>query len=67
MEKLGCSNPCDTVVFEDAFYAANTARNTGFYVVGISDVTETKADKMKEICHQYIDNFNDIDFNLLPH
>ena len=34
--RLGAS-PADTAVFEDALYAAQTAREAGFYVVGIPE------------------------------
>ncbi len=36
--RLGAS-PADTAVFEDAFYAARTAKEAGFYVVGIPEAT----------------------------
>jgi len=63
MEKLGACSPAEVCVFEDAFYAANTARNAGFYTVGIYDSTEHKIDQMKEICHQYINNYTQFDFD----
>lgn len=62
MEKLGASCPDEVCVFEDAFYAANTARNAGFYTVGIYDITEHKIEQMKEICHQYITDYTQFDF-----
>lgn len=31
------SKPCDTAVYEDAIYAATTAKNAGFHVVGVYD------------------------------
>lgn len=34
--RLGCV-PNDTAVYEDALYAATTAKNAGFYVVGVYD------------------------------
>jgi HAD superfamily hydrolase (TIGR01509 family) len=36
-ERLG-SAPADTAVYEDALYAARTAADAGFYVVGVYDV-----------------------------
>lgn len=35
-ERLGCT-PEETAVYEDAVYAARTAKNAGFYVVGVYD------------------------------
>jgi HAD superfamily hydrolase (TIGR01509 family) len=35
-EKFGCA-PKDLVVFEDAFHCIKTAKNAGFYVVGVAD------------------------------
>ena len=66
MEKLGCSSPAETVVFEDALYAAKTARNAGFYTIGIFDITELKHEEMKQICHQYINSYNEIDIDSIP-
>ena len=34
--RLGCA-PCDAAVFEDAIFAAKTAKAAGFYVVGVYD------------------------------
>ena len=62
MEKLGASSPGEVCVFEDAFYAANTARNAGFYTIGIYDITEHKTEQMKEICHQYLTDYTQFDF-----
>ena len=35
-KRLGAS-PADTAVYEDALYAARTAKNAGFYVIGVYD------------------------------
>ncbi|MBR5251321.1 MAG: HAD family phosphatase [Oscillospiraceae bacterium] len=66
MKKLGAENPCEVAVFEDAVYSAATAKEAGFYVVGISDVTEHKKDKMLAVCDQYITDFSQLDFEKLP-
>lgn len=66
MEKLGCTNPAETVVFEDALYAAETTAKAGFYTVGIADTTEPEQRKMQQICHQYITNFDQLDWSKLP-
>lgn len=66
MEKLGANNPSEVAVFEDAVYSASTAKKAGFYVVGISDVTEKKKEQMLEVCDQYITNFDQLCFEKLP-
>ena len=66
MEKLGAKNPNDVVVFEDALYSASTAKSAGFYVVGIYDKSEPKQQELKSICDQYITDYTQIDFSLLP-
>lgn len=66
MEKLGAENPAQVAVFEDAVYSATTAKKAGFYVVGISDITERKKEEMLQVCDQYITNFDQLDFDELP-
>ncbi|MBS7299024.1 MAG: HAD family phosphatase [Eubacteriales bacterium] len=45
----------NTVVFEDAFYAAKSAKRDGFIVCGVYDVSEDKP--VKDICDFYINSF----------
>lgn len=49
-----------TWVFEDALYAASTAKRNGYKVVGIYDKSEPKTDELKEIVDIYIHNYNEI-------
>ncbi|MBQ7816571.1 MAG: HAD family phosphatase [Oscillospiraceae bacterium] len=65
MKKLGAEKPCEVAVFEDALYAAKTAAEAGFYTVGISDITEKRADEMQKICNQYINDYTQIDYSAL--
>ncbi len=46
-----------TVVFEDAYFAAQTAKNLGYILCGIFDSSEPKTDKLKEISDLYINDF----------
>lgn len=66
MEQLGAKSPQEVVVFEDALYAATTAKNAGFYLVGIMDKTELKQDKLQRTVDQYITDYSQVDFSLLP-
>ena len=50
-----------TWVFEDALYAATTAKANGYKVVGIFDKSEPRTDELKELSDIYIHNYNEID------
>ena len=49
-----------TWVFEDAFYAANTAKKNGYNVVGIYDKSEPEPELLKNISDIYITNYNEL-------
>lgn len=51
--RLGAA-PEEIAVFEDAAYAAQTARDAGFYVVGVYDASNAQwQQRMEQTCHQY--------------
>lgn len=51
----------ETVVFEDADYAMKTAKDAGFYTIGVADTSCHKSrEEMKLLCHRYIDSFKDL-------
>ncbi len=50
-----------TWVFEDALYAATTAKANGYKVVGIYDKSEPDACGLKELVDIYIHNYSEID------
>lgn len=57
LEKMG-SNVKDTIIYEDADYAIRTAKNAGFYTVGVYDkCTYTPKEEIKLLCDIYIDSF----------
>ena len=58
-EELGCKKN-DTWIFEDALYAATTAKNNGYNVVGIYDPSEPNASGLKDIVDIYIHNYSEI-------
>ncbi|MCQ2418021.1 MAG: HAD family phosphatase [Oscillospiraceae bacterium] len=64
-ELLG-SAPEEIIVFEDALYAAETARKAGFYTIGIYDASEEKdwAD-MQHLCHETISAWAQLDYDSL--
>ena len=60
LEELG--TPKETTwVFEDALYAAKTAKANGYNVVGIYDKSEPKQDELKALVDFYIYNYNELD------
>lgn len=50
-----------TWIFEDAVYAATTAKKNGYKVVGIYDKSEEKTDELKELVDVYIHNYCELD------
>lgn len=44
----------DTVVIEDAYHAAFTAKKAGFTVIGVYDESEKQQNKMQEVCDIYV-------------
>ena len=60
LEKLGTDKET-TWIFEDALYAATTAKANGYNVVGIYDKSEEKTDELKELADVYIHNYSELD------
>lgn len=50
-----------TWVFEDAVYAATTAKENGYNLVGIYDESELNQEKLKKLSDYYIINYNELD------
>lgn len=60
LEKLGTDKET-TWVFEDALYAAKTAKANGYNLVGIYDATEENTAELEEIADIYIHNYSEIE------
>ena len=60
LEELGTLKET-TWVFEDALYAAKTAKANGYNVVGIYDKSEPKQDELMALVDFYIYNYNELD------
>ena len=58
-EELG-TDKSSTWVFEDALFAAKTAKTNGYMVVGIYDKSERNQQELKEIADIYIGDYNEI-------
>ncbi|MDY3013939.1 MAG: HAD family phosphatase [Evtepia sp.] len=56
-QQLG-ADPAQTAVYEDALYAAQTAKDAGFYVVGVYDPSARKSwDQLSALTDETIDNW----------
>jgi len=60
LEKLGTEKQT-TWVFEDALYAAKTAKANGYNVVGIYDKSEPEQEELKNLVDIYIHNYSELD------
>ena len=60
LEALGTDKQT-TWVFEDALYAAKTAKANGYNLVGIYDPSEPCTDELEAIADIYIHNYSEID------
>lgn len=57
IKKMG-ANIEDTMVYEDADYAMKTAKEAGFYTIGVYDeAAGREKEEMKLLCDEYIDSF----------
>lgn len=50
-----------TWIFEDALYAATTAKANGYNVVGIYDKSEPEQEKLQNLVDVYINNYSELD------
>ncbi len=58
--RLGASEPGEVAVLEDAPYAARTARNAGFYTIGIYDpCSEHRQAELQELVDEYITDYRE--------
>lgn len=57
MEYLG-TDRSNTVIFEDALHAIQTAKTDGFLTVGISDPYIQEQESVQSLCHCYLTDFS---------
>lgn len=61
-EMLG-AKPCETAVFEDSIHAVTSAKEAGFYVVGVHDpLSEEEFAQIEKAADKTIRSFNEIRF-----
>ena len=51
----------ETAVFEDTYYAAKTAKNAGFFLVGVYDRYEKRTQELKLLADVYVSSFWETD------
>ncbi len=49
----------ETAVFEDAYHAAKTAKNAGFFLVAVYDRYEKHVEEMKALADVYVSDFSE--------
>ena len=63
MERLGGTDPAGCAVCEDAVYAASTAHEAGYYVIGIADAASAAdAPRMQSVCDQFLPRWDALDW-----
>lgn len=50
----------ETLVFEDAYYAALTAKNAGYKVIGVYDENEPRTSQVEEMCDAYVKRLDEL-------
>ncbi len=58
-EAMG-TDKSETAVFEDAYHAAKTAKEAGFYVIGVYDRYEMRTAELKVLADVYVNSFSEI-------
>ena len=64
LTRLGGTDPNRCVVCEDSLYAARTAHDAGFHVIGIADAA-SKSDEpaLREVSDQFLTDWTELDWN----
>ena len=55
----------ETAVLEDAYHAAKTAKDAGFFVIGVYDPSEPRAEELRALADLYVSSFSEL-HRLLP-
>ncbi|MBR2427120.1 MAG: HAD family phosphatase [Lentisphaeria bacterium] len=56
--------PVDTIVFEDALYAAATAKKAGYSIAAVYDATEKSPQKLKECADWYCQSWEEFPLDI---
>ena len=64
LERLGGTDPRTWAVCEDSLYAARTAHDAGFYVVGIQDAASAADEPaLRRVSDQFLKDWTELDWN----
>lgn len=56
------AKPSETIVFEDTLHSIISAKDAGFFVVGVYDLSSiSDTYKIKEVCDKYITSFSEME------
>ena len=59
-ERLGVKKE-DVIIFEDALFAMKTAKNAGYFVIGVHENTEkNKTEEIKKTCDIYVRTMDEL-------
>ena len=65
--RLGGSDPAQCVVCEDALYAARTAHDAGFTVIGVADAASAPDEAaIRAVSSQFLTGWDQLDWTKLP-
>ena len=65
MSEILGAEPAETIVFEDALYAAATAKNAGYNVAAVYDFSEKNPQKLQAISDWYCQSWEDFPLDML--
>ena len=65
MAEMFGSTPEETIVFEDALYAATTAKNAGFAVAAVFDPSEKHPQELAAVADWYCRSWEELPLNIL--
>lgn len=63
MRRLGGADPAECAVCEDSLYAARTAHDAGFYVVGVADIcSRGDEEELRSVSSQFLPAWTQLDW-----
>ena len=66
LERLGGQDPAQCVVCEDALYAARTAHDAGFHVIGVADAASQPDEAtIRALSEQFLTGWDQLDWSRL--
>jgi beta-phosphoglucomutase-like phosphatase (HAD superfamily) len=65
MSRILGAEPADTIVFEDALYAAVTAKNAGYAVVAVYDCSEKNPLQLQQTADWYCKSWTELPLEVL--